>query len=167
MFFNYLKTGLRAIFKQKLFSAINVFGLSFSLSICMVIIMLLADQYSYDRFNTNHDHIYQVNIERFDEPILKGMATSPLPLGPKMKEEHSQVLEYARFIRGFGNLHLFCKFNGNFFLSRINRCFLFSYQLDAVCQLDNRFVSGLENLHFVGEFNSDFILKRIRNVFIF
>lgn len=103
MLFNYLKTGLRAIFKQKLFSAINVFGLSFSLSVCMVIIMLLADQFSYDRFNTNHDAIYQVNIERFDEPIIKGMATTPLPLGPKMKEEHSQVLEYARFIRGFGN----------------------------------------------------------------
>ncbi len=103
MLFNYLKTGLRAIFKQKLFSAINIFGLSFSLSVCMVIIMLLADQFSYDRFNTDHDQIYQVNIERFDEPIIKGMATTPLPLGPKMKEEHSHVLEYARFIRGFGN----------------------------------------------------------------
>lgn len=103
MLFNYLKTGLRAIFKQKLFSAINIFGLSFSLSVCMVIIMLLADQFSYDRFNTNHDNIYQVNIARFDEPIIKGMATTPLPLGPKMKNEHSQVLEYARFIRGFGN----------------------------------------------------------------
>lgn len=103
MFFNYLKTGLRAIFKQKLFSAINVFGLSFSLSVCMVIIMLLADQFSYDRFNTNHDNLYQVNIERFDEPIIKGMATTPVPLGPKMKAEHSQVLEYARFVRGFGN----------------------------------------------------------------
>ncbi len=103
MFFNYLKTGLRAIFKQKLFSAINIFGLSFSLSVCMVMIMLLADQFSYDRFNSNHDSIYQVNIERFDEPIIKGMATSPLPLGPKMKEDHSQVIEYARFISGFGN----------------------------------------------------------------
>lgn len=103
MLFNYLKTGLRAIFKQKLFSAINIFGLSFSLSVCMVMIMLLADQFSYDRFNTNHDHIYQVNIERFNEPILKGMATTPVPLGPKMKADHSQVLSYTRFIRGFGN----------------------------------------------------------------
>ena len=103
MFFNHLKTGLRAIKKQKLFSAINIFGLSFSLSVCMVIIMLLADQFSYDRFNSNHDDLYQVNIARFDEPILKGMATTPVPLGPKLMTGHPQVINYARFIRGFGN----------------------------------------------------------------
>lgn len=103
MFFNYLKTGLRAIKKQKLFSAINIFGLSFSLSVCMVIIMLLADQFSYDRYNSQSDSIYQVNIRDTDHPIIKGMATTPFPLGPKMTTEHSQVTDYVRFIGGFGN----------------------------------------------------------------
>lgn len=103
MFLNYLKTALRAIRKQKLFSVINIFGLSFSLSVCMVIIMLLADQFSYDRFNANHDAIYRINIEEPDEPVIQGRATTPLPLGPKAMEDHPQVLNYGRFVRGFGN----------------------------------------------------------------
>ncbi|MEO9806265.1 MAG: ABC transporter permease [Reichenbachiella sp.] len=104
MFYNYFKISIRNIRKHKLFSFINVFGLSFSLSICLIIIMLLADQFSYDRFNTDADHIYRINHSRSDDPgIIEGMATSPLPLGEELTSKYMGVSSYTRLTRGFGN----------------------------------------------------------------
>ncbi|MFY0688235.1 MAG: ABC transporter permease [Cyclobacteriaceae bacterium] len=103
MLINYLKIAIRAIRKQKLFSAINVFGLSFSLSVCLVIIMLLADQYSYDQFNTQRENIHRINTYDHDIPIIEGMATSAAPLGDALLDQNPAVIARARLIRGFGN----------------------------------------------------------------
>lgn len=104
MFYNYLKISIRNIRKHKLFSFINVFGLSFSLSICLIIIMLLADQFSYDRFNTNADQVYRINHTRGDEPsIIEGMATGPMDLGGELTQRFTGVADFTRLTRGFGN----------------------------------------------------------------
>ncbi|SMD33761.1 ABC-type transport system, involved in lipoprotein release, permease component [Reichenbachiella faecimaris] len=104
MFYNYFKISIRNIRKHKLFSFINVFGLSFSLSICLIIIMLLADQFSYDRFNTEADGIYRINHTRSDlDAIVEGMATSPMPLAEELARKYTGVSSYTRLTRGFGN----------------------------------------------------------------
>jgi len=104
MLYNYFKISIRNIRKHKLFSFINVFGLSFSLSICLIIIMLLADQFSYDRFNTEAGHIYRVNHTRSDiDAIIEGMATSPMLLGEELTSKYSGASSYTRLTRGFGN----------------------------------------------------------------
>ena len=51
MIINYLKIAWRTIYKSKSFSLINIFGLSISMSVCLLVIMLIADQYSTDRHN--------------------------------------------------------------------------------------------------------------------
>ncbi len=48
MFKNYFKVSMRNILKYKIFSFINVFGLAVAMSVCMLIILMLADQKSYD-----------------------------------------------------------------------------------------------------------------------
>ena len=104
MLYNYFKIAIRNIRKNKLFSFINVFGLSFSLAVCLIIIMMLADQYSYDAFNTQSDRIYRVNHTRSNmDGIIAGMATSPMPLGEELKTNYTGVSSYTRLIRGFGN----------------------------------------------------------------
>ena len=104
MLHSYFKVALRNIRKQKLFSFINVFGLSFSLAICVIIILMLADQYSYDAFNTNSDRIYRINHTRPNmDAIISGMATSPLPIGAELKSNYTGVKSYCRLYRGFGN----------------------------------------------------------------
>ncbi|MEP2024153.1 MAG: ABC transporter permease [Reichenbachiella sp.] len=104
MFYNYFKISIRNIRKHKLFSFINVFGLSFSLSICLIIIMLLADQFSYDRFNTDADQIYRVNHTRSDmDAIIEGMATGPFDIAEELTTKYTGVSDYTRLTRGFGN----------------------------------------------------------------
>lgn len=53
MFANYLKVAFRNIRKYKVFSFINVFGLAASMSVCMLIILIIADQRGYDRFHSH------------------------------------------------------------------------------------------------------------------
>lgn len=48
---NYFKVGIRNILKYKVFSFINIFGLAMAMSVCMLIILMLADQNRYDRFH--------------------------------------------------------------------------------------------------------------------
>ena len=104
MLYNYLKIAIRSILKNRLFSFINVFGLSFSIATGVIIIMLLADQYSFDAFNSEADRIYRVNYSRSDQDsFIAGVATTPMPLGEELTKRYPGVEDYTRLYRGFGN----------------------------------------------------------------
>ena len=108
MLINYLKTAFRSLKRHQFFSAINIFGLAIAMSICMVMIMLVADQMSYDRYNTNASHIYRVTSIDVDHTgnVVKDNpwnAASSMPLGPELVENYSGVEDAVRFRRGFGN----------------------------------------------------------------
>jgi putative ABC transport system permease protein len=57
---SYIKTSRRSIVRNKLFSAINIVGLAISMSVGLLLIGLLTDMYSYDRFHAKGDRIYRV-----------------------------------------------------------------------------------------------------------
>ena len=60
MFKNYFKTAWRNIRKNKLFSAINILGLSIGIATCFIIMLYVQDELSYDRFNEKADRTYRV-----------------------------------------------------------------------------------------------------------
>ena len=104
---NYFLVAVRNLTRNKFFSAINIFGLAISMSICMGIIMLVADQMTYDRHNTKRDRIYRVNTVRVDQNghDLGGSisATSPMPLKQELLENYTGIEKVVRLKRGFGN----------------------------------------------------------------
>lgn len=102
---NYFTTAVRNLLRHRFFSAINIFGLALAMSICMGIIMLVADQMQYDRYNTKRDLIFQVNSIRADYETRGGaMTTSTTPMALKAElEKHSGIDHVVRFHRGFGN----------------------------------------------------------------
>ena len=67
MFNNYLKISIRSLWRHRFFSAINIFGLAVAMSIGMGIIMLVADQVEYDRYNSKHDRIYRIITTRVEQ----------------------------------------------------------------------------------------------------
>ena len=89
MFFNYLKTGIRNLLKYKVFSSINVFGLAAAMSVAMLIMLMLADQRSHDRFNEKKDRIYRILCDRPD--FRHPYATSPFPLAAVMGKDYPIV----------------------------------------------------------------------------
>lgn len=82
MFKNYILTALRNIWKHKFFAGINIVGLSLSMSVCLVLILLVSDHFQYDKFHPNGDRIYRIlSFTKGEEgPFDEGYATSPLRL---------------------------------------------------------------------------------------
>jgi putative ABC transport system permease protein len=103
---NYFVVALRNLKKNKLFSAINIFGLAISMSVCLGIIMLVADQLTYDRHNSKRDRVFRVNTRYLDAhglPAGNDYSTAPLPVASTLLEEYTNVEKAVRIRRGFGN----------------------------------------------------------------
>jgi len=99
---SYIKIAFRQILKHKLFSLLNIFGLAMSMSVCLLLIMVLADQYGYDEFHKNKDRLYRVLSARQEKaiPILKPrLATSSLVLKDKLKEEYGFIENTTRILQ--------------------------------------------------------------------
>jgi putative ABC transport system permease protein len=105
MFRNYIKTALRSLLRHRFFSFINIFGLAIALTICMGIIMLVADQMTYDRYNTKRDRIYRLNsIPVNDQGVqYNETATTTLPIQQELLDNYTSVEKAVRIVRGFGN----------------------------------------------------------------
>jgi putative ABC transport system permease protein len=57
---NYLKIAWRNLMKNKIFSLINVLGLTIGITVCMMIFLFIRNEYSVDRFHAKKDNIYRV-----------------------------------------------------------------------------------------------------------
>ncbi|MFM8834184.1 MAG: ABC transporter permease, partial [Cytophagales bacterium] len=107
MLFNYLKTALRSLWRHRFFSSINIIGLAVAMSICMGIIMLVADQLSYDRYNNNAARIYRINTIGVDDQgrtiEKQENAASTMRLRQELEEAYTGIEKVVRIKRGFGN----------------------------------------------------------------
>ena len=61
MFRNYLKIAFRSLRKSKGFTALNIIGLAAGLGVCLLIVLYVTDELSYDRYNVNADRIYRID----------------------------------------------------------------------------------------------------------
>jgi putative ABC transport system permease protein len=64
---NYFKTAFRNLQRNKVYSLINILGLSLGLACAMLIILYVKDEVSYDRFHKQIDRIYCVGMERLEK----------------------------------------------------------------------------------------------------
>lgn len=83
---NYLKVSIRNIARHKAFSFINVFGLALAMSVCLLIILMVADKSSYDRHHAKGERIYRILSVALNG--RQPYSTSPLPLGSTIKTEY-------------------------------------------------------------------------------
>ena len=60
MFSNYFKTAWRNLMKNKVFSFINILGLTIGITVCMMIYLFIMSEFSVDQLHKNKDHIYRV-----------------------------------------------------------------------------------------------------------
>src|SRR6185437_5982517 len=96
MFRNYLKTALRNLRKNKLYSIINIFGLTVGLAACLLIGMYISHELSYDKFNANADRIVRATMEYSNAGTVNKTATTGTKVGPQFKRTFPLVEEYAR-----------------------------------------------------------------------
>ncbi|HSZ85625.1 MAG TPA: ABC transporter permease [Puia sp.] len=96
MFKNYLKVAIRNLWKNKAFSAINIIGLSAGIAVCLLIVLYVVDELSYDKYVPNADRIYRLEADLYFNGTSYYAADSPDPLGPTLVRESPQVEQMVR-----------------------------------------------------------------------
>lgn len=97
MFKNYLKVALRNFRRQKIYSFINVVGLSVGMTVAILIFLLVRYERSYDTFHANVDTIYRVADAEYTMTAAN--------LGQALKQEFPEVKHATRVVKLGGFLH--------------------------------------------------------------
>src|SRR5580658_2761210 len=93
---NYLKTAWRNLWKNKVFSAINIIGLSVGMAACIVIMVFVFYEKSFDNFHSKN--IYRLNeVQKFPGMVAsQKVALSMFPMGPTLKNEFPEIKNFCR-----------------------------------------------------------------------
>lgn len=96
MFRNYIKTAWRNITRQKIYSTINIVGLSLGLAAFWLIMLYISDEWSYDKYNVNADRIVRVTQHaRWNNNNVHLANTSP-PFAAALKNRFPEIEDAAR-----------------------------------------------------------------------
>jgi putative ABC transport system permease protein len=99
---NYLKIAFRNLVRNKVYSFINIVGLSFGMAVAMLIFLFVSHEVSYDKFHVNGDRIYQVSsLVKYGEQEVNFTAMSA-KLAPIVKKNNSEVIDFVR-VKGGGD----------------------------------------------------------------
>ena len=98
MFRNYLKVAFRNIFKYKVYSFINIIGLSVGIAACILILLFVNDELSFDKNNVNYDKIYRVHTNASLSGREINIALSPQPLGKALMKDFPEVTAFTRLM---------------------------------------------------------------------
>ena len=96
MFKNYLKIAWRNLMKSKIFSFINIIGLSVGLTCCMLITLYILNETSYDAYQKNADNIYQLGTEFIGLGNFKKLPNTPAAMGEMMKQSFPEIEQTTR-----------------------------------------------------------------------
>jgi putative ABC transport system permease protein len=99
---NYLTIALRNLRKHSFFSVINVAGLSMGVSVCLIIVLFIVNEFSYDKHHQNFDRIHRIASEIKFGGQHWNMVWAPAPMARTLPEEFPEI-EYAAHFRTRGS----------------------------------------------------------------
>ena len=99
---NYFKIALRNIQRNKIYSFINIAGLSLGLAAAMLIILYVKDEVSYDRFQKNFDNTYRITFTMLnkDGSIQHRDGITGYLQGPKFTANVPGIQSFVRIQSG-------------------------------------------------------------------
>ncbi|MCF6407595.1 ABC transporter permease [Chitinophaga filiformis] len=97
---SYLKIALRNLWKNKIFTTINIAGLALGMACALLIIFHVKQELSYDEGYSKADRIFRVTLQGKGEGARHWAATS-FPTGPALQEEFPEVVNIVRFHRPY------------------------------------------------------------------
>jgi putative ABC transport system permease protein len=116
MYNHYLKVALRFLLRHKGHTTINVVGLALGIATCILIMMYVRDEFSFDRFHSKSDRLYRAWLhEKFEGQDFINVAT-PIPLGPTMHSNIPEIETYCRVL----SFNTLVQYQGNKFNEPLN-----------------------------------------------
>src|SRR6202050_4326785 len=98
MFRNYFKVAWRGLMKNKMVSLINIFCLSIGLVCCMLIVLFIYNELSYDSYRKNIGRLYQVGTVFITNGKEDRFPAEPAVMAENMKKDFPEVQQTARII---------------------------------------------------------------------
>lgn len=96
---NYLTIAFRALWRDKVNSAINILGLGLGVLCCVLISLYVYDERTFDHFHSKADRIFRVFVkEDWGENQQFFNAATPFPMGPVLKENFPEVEGQVRIV---------------------------------------------------------------------
>lgn len=97
MLTNFFTVAFRNLFKHKIFSFINLFGLAIGMAASLLIFQYVRFELSYDRFEANSPNIYRIETDRYNEGKLSTQwAAGTAGIGPLVKNNLPEITNLAR-----------------------------------------------------------------------
>jgi putative ABC transport system permease protein len=94
---NYIRITIRNLRRNKLYASLNIVGLAIGITCCVLILLYVQDELSYDRFHENAGRIYRVTTHFVLKDRVMDFASTAHVQGPMFKEEYPEVENYVRF----------------------------------------------------------------------
>ncbi len=105
MLYNYLKVAFRNIRKQKFYSAINILGLAIGLAICLLIMLFIKDELSYDQHHSKADRIYRaLMVWGKQDGAGQRSPIGPYRLLPALETDFPELEKVGRIVSASGTL---------------------------------------------------------------
>jgi putative ABC transport system permease protein len=94
---NYLKVAIRYLLRHKGYTAINVFGLAVGITCCILIMLFVRSEFTYDKFHNKSDRIYRAWVKEHyvDQDDIIDINT-PLPLAGALQSSFGEIESTCR-----------------------------------------------------------------------
>lgn len=88
---NYITTAIRNLLKHKGYSLVNVIGLALGLAGCILMLLYIRYETSYDDYNLKKDRMYRIEVNRlWNDRVIKS-PTTPSAWGPVLLAEYPSI----------------------------------------------------------------------------
>ena len=93
---NYFKTAWRNLWKNKFFTLINVTGLTVGMSVGILILLWVQDEYSFDRFHKKTGRIYRLENQVGTGASTQIWQSTAAPIGSLGKKQLPEIRNFVR-----------------------------------------------------------------------
>jgi putative ABC transport system permease protein len=98
MYKNYLKITFRNLLKYKGYSFINIFGLALGMASCLLILLFVHNERSFDGFHEKKSNIYRLDeVQTFGAVSAQKVALSMYPMGPNLVADYPEIVNFSRY----------------------------------------------------------------------
>ncbi len=118
MLLNYFKIALRNIIHNRVYSAINIFGLALGVACCLLLTLYIQDEISYDKHHKQGDDLYRI-VTNFQSEVgfNKQGSVSP-PIAMTLKDEVPEIEAAVRVINPIGVSQSLIRYQENLFYEK-------------------------------------------------
>lgn len=97
-----VKLAFRNLLKSKLYTAINIGGLSISIAVCLLILLYVGSETNYDNYHPNKDRLYRLALDRIYPDHVSKYALTPLSMAEQAAEDFPEIEAFTRIFPNTG-----------------------------------------------------------------